>query len=78
MIAICQIDGKIPNLALMKVAGFYESQGIDVEHFNAFNTYDKVYASKIFSFSEMPILPENAINGFCHSCISVFTDAIIA
>lgn len=63
MIAICQIDGKIPNLALMKVAGFYESQGIDVEHFNAFNTYDKVYASKIFSFSEMPILPENAIIG---------------
>lgn len=59
-IGILQVDGKFPNLALMKICGYYESIGYEVEHYkgNMFiDEYEHIYASKMFSFSEMPILP---------------------
>lgn len=59
-IGIVQIDGKIPNLALMKIAGYYESINIEVEHYKGQmfdDEYSHVYASKLFSFSETPYLP---------------------
>lgn len=65
-IGIVQVDGKIPNLALMKIAGYHESKGDTVEWFNGMlfaEQYEKVYASKLFSFSELPQLPANAIIG---------------
>jgi len=65
-VGIVQVDGKMPNLALMKIAGYHESMGDIVEQFNGMlfaDQYDKVYASKIFDFSEMPQLPEDAIIG---------------
>lgn len=65
-IGIIQVDGKIPNLALMKIAGYHESNGDTVEWFKGVlfqDEYDKVYASKLFSFSVMPQLPEGAIIG---------------
>lgn len=63
-IGIVQIDGKFPNLALMQIASYHEFKHDQVEWWNGmlFN-YDKVYASKIFSFSPMPELPSNAIIG---------------
>lgn len=59
-IGIIQIDGKLPNLALMKIAGYHEKRGEMVEWWKGglFN-YNKVYASKLFSFSIMPDLPIN-------------------
>jgi hypothetical protein len=46
------MDGKIPNLALMRLASHYHNQGDQVEWWLGplFN-YDKVFASKIFEFT---------------------------
>jgi hypothetical protein len=66
-IGLVQVDGgEYPNLALMQICGYHESLGHQVEWFKGMifqNEYDLVYASKIFQFSEMPPLPENAIIG---------------
>ena len=59
-IGIVQIDGKLPNLALMKICNYHQSKGDLVEWYqgNIFESqYDKIYASKLFNFSEMPELP---------------------
>lgn len=66
MIGIYQVDGKIPNYACMKIAGFYKSQKIPFETYKGdlFNgQYDKVYISKIFNFSPMPEIYDNCIIG---------------
>lgn len=55
---LTQIDGALPNLALMKLAHWHKSQGdevytvrnIEPELFEP--TYDKVYGSAIFKFSQ--------------------------
>jgi len=65
-VGIIQVDGKLPNLALMKICGYYEKQGDEVEWFqgNLFeNLYAKIYASKLFNFSKMPELPYKTIIG---------------
>lgn len=67
-VGIVQVDGKhyqgtlFPNIALMKIAGYHEMRGDSVEWYlgNLWaDQYDKIYASKIFSFSDMPDLPMN-------------------
>jgi hypothetical protein len=65
IIALSQIDGKIPNLALMRIARFYENNGAIIEHFNPLfsSKYSHVFASKIFSFTQDIWLPDNAITG---------------
>jgi len=66
MIGIHQVDGKIPNYACMKIAGFYKSQKITFETYKGdlFNRqYDRVYMSKIFNFSPMPEIYDNCIIG---------------
>jgi len=65
-IGLVQIDGKIPNIALMQICSYHEQRGDSVEQWNGplwNNEYDKVYASKIFSFSEIPNLPQSALVG---------------
>lgn len=65
-IGLLQVDGKIPNIALMQISKYHEDKGDTVEWYlgGLFdNYYDKIYASKIFNFSEMPELPERAIIG---------------
>ncbi|MFI5344087.1 MAG: hypothetical protein ACHQUC_07695 [Chlamydiales bacterium] len=56
-VRLVQIDGKLPNLALMNLASFFKSNGDFVEltrHVDRdlFATPDKVFASSIFTFSE--------------------------
>jgi hypothetical protein len=56
-VRLTQIDGALPNLALMKLAHWHKARGdrvtvtrkIEPEMFE--NTYDRVYGSAIFSFS---------------------------
>lgn len=45
--------GKFPNLALMKISGYYKSKGHEVEWYKPLfaGNYDKVYVSKVFSWS---------------------------
>lgn len=66
-IGLVQVDGSLPNMALMQICAYHEGLGDSVEWWNGplwNHEYDKVYASKLFSFSPMPVgLPENAIIG---------------
>ncbi len=57
VIRLTHIDGKLPNLALMKLARFHRDRG-DAVHFSKHiapdlfePAYDRVYGSAIFSFS---------------------------
>lgn len=53
-----------PNLALMKLSSWHKKQGDSVEWFSALGAYDKVYSSKIFSWTKPdPYLPDSAIKG---------------
>jgi hypothetical protein len=45
-------DGhNFPNLALMRIAAYHRRQGDTVEWVNHFERYDKVYISKIFTYT---------------------------
>lgn len=57
IVRLTQLDGKLPNLALMKLAAHYREQGHEV-HFSRSPyrqlgepRYDRVYGSAIFAFS---------------------------
>jgi hypothetical protein len=56
-VRLTQIDGALPNLALMKIAHWHRSRGDDVTVTRRIEpdlfegSYDKVYGSAIFSFS---------------------------
>ncbi|WP_018703562.1 hypothetical protein [Anaeromusa acidaminophila] len=50
-IGLIQIDGKLPNLALMKISNFYKRTGEMVEFVVPGRTYEKVYASVLFSWN---------------------------
>ena len=72
-IRLTQIDGKLPNLALMKLAHFHRQKGDDisftkhVERDMLEPQYSRVYGSAIFSFSA------ERVEAFRHA----FPDAII-
>ncbi len=51
-IGLLDVDGhKFPNLALMKISAWHKKLGDDVEMFFPFNHYDRVYMSKVFTFT---------------------------
>ncbi len=51
-IGLLDIDGhNFPNLALMKISSYHKSLGDSVEWVNHFYEYEKVYQSKVFTFS---------------------------
>ena len=53
-----------PNLALMKISAYHKQQGDNVEWWNPLLTYDRIYSSKVFTFTpENPYLPPDAIKG---------------
>lgn len=59
-IGIVQVDGRLPNLALMQITSYHEQRGDKVEWYNGNlfeSQYDLIYASKLFSFSKTPDLP---------------------
>jgi len=51
MIGLIDYDGKIPNLALMKISTYYKAQGEHVEFVKPGRKYDKVYCSVLFSWN---------------------------
>ena len=63
-IGLLDIDGyyKFPNYALMKICAYEKSLGNFPEWINYFEHYDRVYISKIFSFSNNQT---TAINSDC-------------
>lgn len=69
-IGLYDVDSKIPNLALMKLARFHRECGDEVVRYDPGLTLlnrrliDKVYASKIFDFTSMtPFFHENVVIG---------------
>ena len=64
-VAIHSVDGmKYPNFALMRISAWHKAQGDTVEWFAPLMTYDRVYASKVFTFTpDDPYLPPDAIRG---------------
>ena len=53
-----------PNYALMKISAWHKAQGDEVEWWNPLLTYDRVYSSKVFTFTpECLYLPENTVKG---------------
>lgn len=52
-IGLINVDNhNFPNLALMKISAWHKAQGDEVEWFFGFNQYDRVYMSKVFTFTE--------------------------
>ena len=60
-IALFDVDSKIPNLALMKLSQYHKSIGDTVSSYIPLEKelYDKIYASKIFNFSDGSMLDNN-------------------
>lgn len=52
-IGLIDIDSKgFPNIALMKISAYHKQNGDSVEWYNTFGErYDRVYVSKVFSFT---------------------------
>jgi hypothetical protein len=51
-IGLIDVDGhNFPNLATMKISAWHKGQGDDVEWYDGLSHYDKVYVSKVFSFT---------------------------
>lgn len=51
-IGLIDVDGhNFPNLALMKISNFHKHQGDAVEWYSGIDHYDKVYMSKVFTFT---------------------------
>lgn len=56
MIGLIDVDGKLPNLALMKISSYYKKMGEQVEFVrpdSRKHEYDKIYASSIFTKSKI-------------------------
>lgn len=57
---------RFPSLPLMKISAWHKAQGDTIERFIPlmFDCYDRVYSSKVFSFTkEEPNLPRSAVLG---------------
>lgn len=52
-IGLIDVDGHghFPNIALMKLARWHREHGDSVEFYSTFGIYDRVYMSKVFSFT---------------------------
>ena len=51
-IGLLDVDGhNFPNFALMKIASYHKQRGDDVEWVNGFERYNRIYKSKVFTFT---------------------------
>jgi len=59
-IGLIDIDSKIPNLALMKISAYYKLLENEVTLTSPLfaDQFDRCFASKIFDYTDMPILPK--------------------
>ena len=52
-IGLIDVDShNFPNLALMKISAWHKQQGDEVEFYSPWFDYDRVYVSKIFTFTQ--------------------------
>lgn len=64
-VGLIDIDSKMPNLALMKISKYYKEHKAKAELTSPLfaDQYDFIWASKIFTYTELPIFKCNAIGG---------------
>lgn len=62
-IGLLNLEPKYKNLAIEKLRVYHQMQGDEVEDYFALCSYDKVYASSIFTFTSKAIIPKGAICG---------------
>lgn len=63
-VGIWDLDGKIPNLALMKISSWHKALGDNVNPYLPSGSYDKIYCSSIFTFSDKShVSPEMICGG---------------
>ncbi len=65
-VGLYPLDSKIPNLALMKLSTFHKKKGDSVELYSSEVLdflYDKVYVSKVFTWSNFYFKPDHWIIG---------------
>lgn len=66
-IALVDVDGRrFPNLALMRLSAWHKARGDSVEWWSGFTHYDRVYQSKVFTFTpdfDTVIDADEIING---------------
>lgn len=64
-IGLIDVDSKIANLPLMRLANYHRGKNDTVEIAYPLNAkyFDVIYASKIFKFTNLPFLPKNSIIG---------------
>lgn len=63
MIALYNLEPKYKNIALEKIRLFYESQGEEIEDYWVFGSYDKIYCSSIFTFTDKSQVSDDSICG---------------
>ena len=76
-VGLVDVDGyNFPNIPLMKISAYHKSRGDDVEWYEPFRglikEYDKVYVSKVFSFTpdyDLPIYAKEVERGGTGYCI---------
>ena len=62
-IGLLNLEPKYKNLAIEKLRIYHQQQGDEVENYFALCSYDKVYASSIFTFTKKYIVPRGAVCG---------------
>ena len=77
-IGLVDVDGtgRFPNIALMKISAWHKAQGDSVEWYDPLwgGRFDKVYLSKVFSFTpdyDYPINADEVERGGSGYCISL-------
>lgn len=56
-------DTKYPNLVLMKLSAWHKKQGDTISFFTPLADFDKIYSSKVFTWSKNYYLPNNVLKG---------------
>jgi len=64
-IGLVDVDGKMPNIALMKISAWHKAQGDSIEWFDPLiSRVDKVYGSKLFNFTpDYGYYPDGSVKG---------------
>lgn len=84
MIGLIDIDGKLPNLALMKISSYYKAAGERVEFVQAGRKYEKIYVSCLFTWNKpkvekiLQLYPETEVGGTGWDIHKVLPDEIEA
>ncbi len=62
-VGLMNLEPKIENTALMQISYWHKQQGDTVEWYSPLFSYDRVYASSLFTFTDKSQVPKGAVTG---------------